>query len=216
MITFDEIAEGYEAWYESDEGRRADALEKALLGKLLRRLPEARTALEIGCGTGHFTRWLEGRGLMTVGLDLSAAMLAQARRYDGLLYLRGNGAAFPFVGGAFDVVALITTLEFVADPVRVLREAARVARQGILLGVLNRCSLLAWRRRRAARRRPTIYDAARFYSVGELRHLARKALGNRLRRVRWRTTLWPGFSGDAPLPWGAFIGMLLELEENYG
>lgn len=216
MVTFDEIAAGYEAWYESDEGRRADALERALLEKLLCWLPGVRTALEIGCGTGHFTRWLKERGLTTLGLDLSPAMLAQARKCDGVPYLQGDGMALPFAKSAFDVVALITTLEFVADPARVLQEAARVARRGILLGVLNRHSLLAWRRRRAARRRPTIYDAARFYSVGELEQLARKALGSRLRRICWRTTLLPVLSADAPLPWGAFIGMLLELDKGHG
>ena len=138
------LARRYEQWY-SEEGRRADALEKALLWKLLKAFPDARTALEVGCGTGHFTRWMAEKGLDTVGLDASQPMLMEARRYDGSQYLLGDALHLPVADRSFDLVALITTLEFVPDPARALAEAARVARQGILLGVLNRYSLLTLR-----------------------------------------------------------------------
>ena len=35
--------------------------------------------LEVGCGTGHFTRWFGGQGLQATGLDLSLPMLAVFR-----------------------------------------------------------------------------------------------------------------------------------------
>lgn len=55
---FDEqVPAQYEAWYETPEGRRADSLEKAVLRWLLRDV-RADRVLEIGCGTGHFSRWL--------------------------------------------------------------------------------------------------------------------------------------------------------------
>jgi Zn-dependent protease len=71
------VVSGYEAWYENT-GRRADRLEKALLKQLLARFPQASSILEVGCGTGHFTRWFEELGLQTAGLDLSLSMLAEA------------------------------------------------------------------------------------------------------------------------------------------
>jgi len=141
------IVAGYEAWYETS-GRRADRLEKALLKRLLAGFSRARTLLEVGCGTGHFTRWFGEQGLQAMGLDLSAPMLAEAVRLGGQLYVQGDALALPFRAEAFDLVALITTLEFVTDPVQVLSEATRVARHGLILGVLNRQSLLAWRRKR--------------------------------------------------------------------
>ena len=49
------VAARYEDWY-SGPGQRADALEKSLLKGLLADFPGARTVLEVGCGTGHFTR----------------------------------------------------------------------------------------------------------------------------------------------------------------
>lgn len=66
------IVAGYEAWYETS-GRRADRLEKALLGRLLADFPQARTLLEVGCGTGHFTRWCDEQGWRAIGLDLPPA-----------------------------------------------------------------------------------------------------------------------------------------------
>jgi len=207
---FDEpaFAGRYEDWY-SGKGRRADLLEKDLLGKLLRLFPRARSVLEVGCGTGHFTRWMAEKGLDTVGLDVSEPMLNEARRLGGPSYFPGDALLLPFLDRSYDVTALITTLEFLPDPARALAEAVRVARQGVLLGVLNRWSLLALQYRLSGK---AMWRSARFFGPGELAGLARQAAGPRAGTVVWRTTLWP-ISGvrDLPLPWGGFIGMAVQL-----
>lgn len=206
-MTFDkDVAERYESWYETTEGRRADELEKAVLNWLLQSFPRADSVLEIGCGTAHFTRWLSEQRLAAVGLDLSADMLAQAR--DGRPLVRGNARRLPFADGAFDLAAMITTLEFLEQPFETLVEAWRVARRGVVMGVLNRWSLLGLQRRLAGIRRLTIYDAAHFYSVGELKQLLMSVAGEQARIV-WRTTLFPrGWPWpQSRLPWGGFIGM---------
>ena len=202
------VASGYEAWYAS-RGRRADRLEKRLLSGLLTAFPCGATVLEVGCGTGHFTRWLAERGFRVVGLDLSRVMLREAVRCDGQRYVVGDALALPFDRGSFDIVALITTLEFLVDQRQALSEAVRVARAGLLLGVLSRCSLMALKRKAFAR---APWDAARFVSPSELARLVGDSVGERLSRLRWRTTLWPvpGF-GSLRLPWGGFIGMLAQL-----
>jgi SAM-dependent methyltransferase len=202
------VVDGYEQWYAS-RGRRADRLEKQLLAGLSADIPNAASVLEVGCGTGHFTRWLAEMGFRAVGLDLSRVMLSEAERYCGPRYVVGDAAALPFGGGSFDVVALITTLEFLADQREALKEAVRVARTGLLLGVLNRRSLLA-RKRRASARAP--WDDARCLSVTELKRLVRDCAGTRLKRLRWRTTLWPVPGLETfRLPWGGFIGMVAQL-----
>lgn len=114
------IVAGYESWYEM-VGRRADCLEKVLLKQLVAGFPRAYTMLEVGCGTGHFTRWFSKLGLWAVGLDVSPAMLAEARRLGSPPCVQGDALALPFPDGAFDLVILITTLEFVADPVNLLK-----------------------------------------------------------------------------------------------
>jgi ubiquinone/menaquinone biosynthesis C-methylase UbiE len=213
---FDEqVAPRYQAWYETPEGRRADALEKALLRQLLESFPQARSVLEVGCGTGHFTRWLGEQGLGAVGLDLSTAMLAEAQILDGIVLVRGDAHRLPFADGAFDLVAFITALEFIDRPQEALREALRVSRQGLLLGVLNRWSLLSLQRQLAKLFRPTVYDAAHFYGVGELKSLLKSVAGVKARIV-WDTTLFP-FERPGPqraLPWGGFIAMALLVPEG--
>jgi len=201
------IASGYEAWYEST-GRRADRLEKALLKRLLACFPRAGSLLEVGCGTGHFTRWFEELGLQTAGIDLSLPMLAEAIHLSSLPYVHSDALALPFSSGAFDLVALITTLEFVADPVQALGEALRVCRQGLLLGALNRQSLLGWQRKKEGGQ---IWDATRFFAPAELTRLVRRAAAGRRVEVAWRTTLWPIWPGALLLPWGGFIGMAVML-----
>jgi len=204
------LASRYEEWY-AGAGRGADILEKELLGKLLSMFPKARSVLEVGCGTGHFTRWLADRSLDTVGLDNSEPMLNEARRVGGAAYLQGDALSLPLADRSYDVAMLITTLEFVADPARALAEAVRVARQGVLLGVLNRWSLLTLRYRLSGK---PMWRSARFFGPWELTKMVRRAAGPRARTVAWRTTLWP-ISGvrDLPLPWGGFIGMVVQLHE---
>jgi ubiquinone/menaquinone biosynthesis C-methylase UbiE len=210
---FDEqAAAGYESWYETPEGARADALEKEALQRVLMGFSGVQTIIEVGCGTGHFTRWLADLGWTAVGLDLSAVMLAEARVLNDVPLTQGDAGRLPFSDGAFDVTTLITTLEFLEQPEAALVEAARVARRGLVLGVLNRCSILALRRRLSGLFHPTIYDSARFYSVSALKQLGRAAVGD-VDRVEWLTTLFPGWtrrSGARPrpmarAPWGGFI-----------
>jgi len=215
-IVFDEqAAVHYEDWYETPEGRRADVLEKATLRWLLEGFSGAQSILEVGCGTGHFARWLSDPGLAAVGLDCSAPMLAEAKALNGVPLVMGDAHRLPFADGAFDLTALVTTLEFLERPREALTEGLRVARRGLVLGVLNRWSLLGLKRWLAGLFRSTIYDAARFYGVGELKRLLRLVGGERARIV-WHTTLfprgWPWL--QTHLPWGGFIAMALLLSEN--
>jgi SAM-dependent methyltransferase len=202
-----DIVSGYEAWYEST-GRRADRLEKALLKRLLTHFLRADTLLEVGCGTGHFTRWFDKQGLQAAGLDVSLPMLAEATRLDSPPCLHGDALALPLCSEAFDLVVLITTLEFVADPVQAVAQALRVCRQGLLLGVLNRHSLLGWRLKREG---GPIWGSGHFFTPAELAHLVRRAAAGRRVEIVWRTTLWPVWPGSLPNPWGGFIGMAVIL-----
>jgi ubiquinone/menaquinone biosynthesis C-methylase UbiE len=205
-----ELVSGYEAWYETS-GQRADRLEKALLRRLLDGWPQAATLLEVGCGTGHFARWFAEQGYGTVGLDRSLPMLAEAKRLGRGMrrpYIWGDALALPFASRSFDLVALITALEFVPDPEQALAEAQRVARRGLLLGALNRHSLLA---RTLRRQGGPIWTAARFFAPTELACLVQRAAAGRPVEIRWRTTLWPAWPGDVRLPWGGFIGLAARL-----
>ena len=91
-------------------------------------LAQARTVLEVGCGTGviaeELARFSPAR---VVGLDLDTAMLAFARRQgDGVAYVQGDAHALPFPDGSFDAVVCHYLLLWLADPAQGVREMARV------------------------------------------------------------------------------------------
>lgn len=198
------VASRYERWYEG-RGGRAVKLEKSLLRKLLADFPSHKTALEIGSGTGHFTRWLVSEGLEVVGLDLSPHMLREARRRGSSDLVLGNALDLPFADRSFDLAVFVTSLEFIADQGPALAEASRVARCGLLLGVLNRWSLTTLSYRLSRRE---LWRSARFLSPPQLRDLVHSSLKERVKALRWRTTVWPlpGVD-DVQLPWGGFIGL---------
>jgi ubiquinone/menaquinone biosynthesis C-methylase UbiE len=184
-------------------------LEKRLLRKLLAEFPDARTALEVGCGTGYFARWIAELGICVIGLDVSAVMLSEARKHNRVPYVLGDASSLPFADRSFDLTIMVATLEFVPDPQRALQEMFRVANQGVILGALNRNSLVAMRRGQLGK---PPWDKAQFFSPTELTRLVRQAADQRLLSLRWSTTLWPFLIwGSRPLPWGAFIGMAAKL-----
>jgi SAM-dependent methyltransferase len=156
-------------------------------------------------------------GWRVTGLDHSSPMLSEARARGNQPLILGDALALPFPDGAADVVALITVLEFLPDAEAALAEAWRVARRGLLLGVLNRLGPVAWMRRIQGRFRPTIYDTARFCGPGELVRLVRATAGRPV-SLQWDTTLWPRWLPleGSPLAWGAFIGLAALIEEGHG
>jgi ABC-type multidrug transport system ATPase subunit len=192
--------------YLEEAERLCDRIALLVRGKIV--ALDTLASLKAGCGTGHFTRWFEELGLQTAGIDLSLPMLAEAIHLGSLPYVHSDALALPFSSGAFDLVALITTLEFVADPVQALGEVLRVCRQGLLLGALNRQSLLGWQRKKEGGQ---LWDATRFFAPAELSHLVRRAAAGRRIEIFRRTTLWPIWPGALPLPWGGFIGMAVML-----
>lgn len=191
--------------------------EQALFARLLSSLPPQRSVLEVGCGTGHFTRWWAAQGLSATGVDVAPGMLTVARELDPAgRYARAAAEVLPFAARSFDLVTFNTALEFVDRPAAALREAARVARHALLLGVLNLASPLGLQRRLEARLQPSSpFGAADFPTPWRLERLARRALGPRVQRIHWETAIWPRRlpTWARVRPFGAFIGMLIVLHQ---
>ncbi len=204
------LVNGYENWYETT-GRRADRLEKMLLGRLLFDFPQACTLVEMGCGTGHFTRWFGSQGLRPVGVDISTPMLKKAVQRSDVPYLQGNVVSSPLASDSFDLAALITTLEFLSDPLQGLTEAFRVARQGLILGVLNRWSRLG---KLLNKTEISPWDKVHLFTPKELIRLIRQAACGRRIQITWRTTLFPVLPIVLPFPGGGFIGMSVHIAKR--
>jgi SAM-dependent methyltransferase len=73
-------------------------------------LPAGATVLDLGCGPAHQTAWLRERGLRAVGADLSAGMLAEARRFTGAPLIQLDMRVLPFGPASFAAVWCIASL----------------------------------------------------------------------------------------------------------
>ncbi len=212
---FERAAPEYERWYTTARGRRADIAERALLKSMLSRVPGARSLLEAGAGTGHFAGWLAESGFEVVGLERAPAMLDEARRnFPAVRFVLADAHRLPFRDAAVDILLFVTTLEFLENPVAALREAVRVARRGIVVLALNRCSLGGLSRRFGSQSRGAILGRARDYSLGRLRREMREAAGGRVRSIHWSSALFPDglWNCVAKVPLGDVIAMLAELK----
>lgn len=71
-----EVAAGYNfAAPQFKSGLAPDSPSRAALEKWAPLLPPGARVLDVGCGAGRATRWLESRGFSVLSLDLSTAML---------------------------------------------------------------------------------------------------------------------------------------------
>lgn len=212
-----EVVKGYESWYEG-KYKRADLLEKQVITRMIEQYSSPKTILEIGCGTTHFTRWLAASGFEAFGVDISPYMVRQAKTLwpEGSL-LNSKSSNLPFSDGSFDLACFITCFEYMANPVQVLREASRVVKQGIILGLMNKWSLPTFRRKiQLAFGRNEYYKNAHFYSIFDIKELAREAFGDQAKVVHWRTTLFPEIlrlERDTGLYTGAFLGIAIQKKQ---
>jgi SAM-dependent methyltransferase len=92
------------------------------------------SVLDLGCGTGEFARLAASRGARVVGVDADATAVKIAEReVPGVVFLVGDAhdlGPVDALGGPFSVVAAMQLLTHVANPLKVLRQASRVAVPG--------------------------------------------------------------------------------------
>ncbi len=147
---FQSGADKYAAYLETPAGRLRCGLAFANLQDFLV-LPQSRRSLrglDLGCGTAATAVRLARLGIHMTLLDSSSAMLDIAKRaareagVGGRIALNHGDAAQVanlFPAGSFDVVLCHNILEYVDDPVAVLRGAARAMRDSsAILSVIVR------------------------------------------------------------------------------
>jgi ubiquinone/menaquinone biosynthesis C-methylase UbiE len=173
------------------------------------------TLLDVGCGTGYFSRCFAGIGLNVTALDPNQAALAYARQQGrGINYLKANALSLPFTSDSFNYVSAITSLCFVEPSEQALHEMWRVTRRGLLLGLLNKHSLLYWQKRHSQS-----YAGARWDRIAMVKKWA-KSLDPEPSRISVSNGVVMAGSGKLSmlvertlgklLPFGAFIAMYIE------
>lgn len=84
--------------------------------------------LDIGCGNGLVSLYLQKKGFDITALDV--ADLAYSPKIKVMVY---NGENIPFADNQFDVALLLTVLHHTDSPEKVLKEAARVAKKILII-----------------------------------------------------------------------------------
>jgi len=171
---FDGLAAAYDAWYETDTGRRHDAAQQEIVLTLLP-TPTAgkrNLLLDVGCGTGRWSVFFAKQGFEVTGIDIAPQMISTGRARNALhcRFEVADAMRLPFPNGTFDMVAAMATLEFLSDASRACTEMMRCLKRGgwLLIGTLNRLARIN-RERIAARSEP--YVSAHMFTPEELRDL---------------------------------------------
>lgn len=166
---FDRYAKKYDDWYDRNKFAYLSELEA-----LKKAVPRIGKGLEIGVGTGRFAASLG----ISIGIDPSEKMIGIARQR-GIDARLGCGERLPFKNASFDYVAIILTLCFVKDPLKVLKEARRILKKDgkIIIAIIDKESFLG---KFYQRKRGMFYRQAKFLSVKEITYLLNKTGFNKL------------------------------------
>jgi demethylmenaquinone methyltransferase/2-methoxy-6-polyprenyl-1,4-benzoquinol methylase len=103
-------------------------------------LPVPGSVLDVACGTGALTAILARRAgsHRVVGVDVSDEMLRVARRrHAGITFVDGDAEELPFADGEFDATTMAFGLRNLGNPIRGLREMARVSKRMVVLEFLR-------------------------------------------------------------------------------
>jgi malonyl-CoA O-methyltransferase len=121
----------------------------AMFATITQPLPQCATVVDLGCGTGWYTRQLAQRfGARTVGVDLAPGMLAFAKTQDQspekTQWLEADAERLPLADQSVDLIYSNLMIQWCGYPQDVLQECQRVLRPGgqlrvstLLLGTLH-------------------------------------------------------------------------------
>jgi SAM-dependent methyltransferase len=133
-INYGDVAAAY------DNSRR---VEPAIADSLVAGLKSlgAQTVLEIGAGTGNYTRALGTNGLSMIAIDRSAAMVEIGARKAPAHWILADGDSLPFGKRTIDAVTGVNVLHHLPALEAALSEFRRVARAGAVFQAVIRENL---------------------------------------------------------------------------
>jgi ubiquinone/menaquinone biosynthesis C-methylase UbiE len=219
-------AQAYSRWMDDPRNKSVLESESRLMMEMLAPL-ETDSAVSIGGCAGSRLLPFVDQGINLTAIDASPYMLDLLGAYCGsrIELYRGNLEDLPFEDNSFNHACLVTTLEFVDRPERVIAEACRVAKDKLFIGFLNRYAIKGVQRRVSGMFRKTLFNRASFFSIWELKKYVKAVAGDV--PIAWRTVgQFPdtgGFFKDRieqsrviqRFPFGAFAGMVVTLVPRF-
>jgi ubiquinone/menaquinone biosynthesis C-methylase UbiE len=130
---FDELMNPY------DLQRRLEVVFDELLTQDL----SGRRLLDVGCGTGHFSKVAASRGAVVTSLDVGDSLLRQALSKAPVRPVVGDALALPFRDGSFAIVVSSEAIEHTVSPQHAVTEMARVLEPRGLLALT--CPNWVWK-----------------------------------------------------------------------
>jgi ubiquinone/menaquinone biosynthesis C-methylase UbiE len=125
---YDQLGDQFEAFMSDyDVDRRHVLIFEQLLGD---ETLEHRHVLEIGSGTGRFSRTIVDQGGELTALDIGPGLVTALTQKLTCRGVAGDALSLPFADAAFDVVISSECIEHTLDPILALREMCRVCRPG--------------------------------------------------------------------------------------
>jgi SAM-dependent methyltransferase len=130
-VGFDVTPEAYARFM----GRYADPL-AAVFGAFAG-VSAGDTVLDVGCGPGALTAHLLSTGAQVAAIDPAPSFIDAIRaRFPDIDVRQGKAEELPYDTAVFDAALAQLVVHFMSDPVRAIREMARVTRSG---GVIAAC-----------------------------------------------------------------------------
>lgn len=163
-------------------------LQRAVGAELLACLPstcEPRLWLDLGSGTGHFSRALAARWSAATGVavDIAEGMLRHARPLGGALHhVAGDAECLPLRDACVDLVFSSLAVQWCEDFAKVLAEAQRVLRPGGVFAFASLCTGTLFELRDSWRAVDGRVHVNRFRSFEDYQRLC-EASGLRLHRL---------------------------------
>ncbi len=127
MRNFDRVAK----IYDSTRGLPSSVM-PAVVEALASELRGSRLVLDAGTGTGRFASPLQERGFDVVGLDVSQAMMDEARGKGVRGLVRAGLERMPFGERSFDSCVMVHVLHLMNDPNDLISEVTRVCRSRVV------------------------------------------------------------------------------------
>lgn len=185
---FDQFASEYDQWFEDH-----DTEYQLELRAIRTFVPEGGDGIEIGAGTGRFTRPLA----ISLGVEPSAAMRRIALDR-GVNIMAGTAESIPVIDCSYDFALMVTTICFLQTPEIAFQEVHRILRtEGmIIVGMIDKNSHLG-EEYEAEKSNSRFYKNASFHSVDDIIASLEKAGFNKLECIQ---VILPGDTYDGEQP----------------
>ncbi|WP_372773694.1 class I SAM-dependent methyltransferase [Mangrovibacterium sp.] len=166
IFTDKAVADSYDAYYETEFGKRVDELEKAALTEVMQGIPRGKM-LELGAGTGHWTEFFLAEGFSVTATDIADTMFTHARRKlaGRVEFLKADLMNLSFTSESVESISVVTALEFCDDQMQAFANMYRVLKPKgwLIVGCLNANSAMG-----KAKADDPVYRHGNFMTKAEL------------------------------------------------